>query len=320
MTITNPAHIGRCWCGDKPTADSVGDWDTADHYLRHGKSPHSRPLAHNTRVLRLWDGDIGVRLHSTVVVVYPRPVYPNPGGYDGHDLVHQNKGGELHTHGVVAWFTLGGYNNKLTRDRVTRFTPAWVDGNSHTPWPYLVHSEGLPRTPLNSNETVAVDKWGKMVASAHDYPMDTHVHELARVPYVTTKAMPGGKKQAPGGKKQATVHFEDDGAIPEPDPDYTPVWAHYYKAYTKPPEPQPAPSPQVDGNKVIAAMGSVVPDMGRKVECPGHHPGAWKCSCEDALSDMIIHLNDQHKWPREAIADWLESLDLDLELRERSTA
>ena len=30
------------------------------------------------------------------------------------------------------------------------------------------------------------------------------------------------------------------------------------------------------------------------------------------LQDTIIHLNDEHKWTREAIADWLETLDYDL--------
>lgn len=32
------------------------------------------------------------------------------------------------------------------------------------------------------------------------------------------------------------------------------------------------------------------------------------------LKDLIIHLNDDHEWKREEIADWLESLDLDLEV------
>lgn len=32
------------------------------------------------------------------------------------------------------------------------------------------------------------------------------------------------------------------------------------------------------------------------------------------LKGLIIHLNDEHKWTREQIADWLETLDVDLEL------
>jgi hypothetical protein len=36
---------------------------------------------------------------------------------------------------------------------------------------------------------------------------------------------------------------------------------------------------------------------------------------ETSLSWIIIHLNDYHRWTREAIADWLESLDLDLRFK-----
>jgi len=34
------------------------------------------------------------------------------------------------------------------------------------------------------------------------------------------------------------------------------------------------------------------------------------------LDRMIIHLNDEHRWTREEVADWLESLDIDLEMKE----
>lgn len=34
-----------------------------------------------------------------------------------------------------------------------------------------------------------------------------------------------------------------------------------------------------------------------------------------SLFDLIVHLNDDHELPREGIADWLDTLDVDLELR-----
>ena len=46
------------------------------------------------------------------------------------------------------------------------------------------------------------------------------------------------------------------------------------------------------------------------VKCPaetceyGHH----------TLKDIIIHLNDQHKWMREAIADWVKSKAAEIEV------
>lgn len=33
------------------------------------------------------------------------------------------------------------------------------------------------------------------------------------------------------------------------------------------------------------------------------------------VGNLIVHLNDDHKWRREQIADWLDSLDLDLSFR-----
>lgn len=36
------------------------------------------------------------------------------------------------------------------------------------------------------------------------------------------------------------------------------------------------------------------------------------CGHRESVSKLIVHLNDRHQWPREAIADWLETLDLDL--------
>lgn len=33
------------------------------------------------------------------------------------------------------------------------------------------------------------------------------------------------------------------------------------------------------------------------------------------LRDTIIHLNDEHKWPRESIAEWLDTLDHDLRFK-----
>lgn len=398
-TITNPEHIGTCSCGEKPHAHSVRDWHTADHYLRHGKSPHERPLANNTRVLRLWDGDIGVRLYSTMVVVYPRPVYPSPGGYD---LVHENKGGELHTHEVVAWFTLGGWNTPTTRSRIMGYTPARVGSRKNQPilrhetdplspsrvrkcgqckgegvlprtcfgahkcrpWPcnpphwryYNIgpgamdaepgkhckhgeidrhqvckhghrHEHVIPcqhdrydyhpldpvtcfrcdgegraeygckpqPTELEIDDVVAVDATGKLVALASDYPMDTHPHELAHHSY------------------------------PKPKPDW--LYKDHYGPHTKAPAPEPpqpkSQPPQVSGDKVIAAMGSVVPDIGKLVTCPSKAVDSkfpnmgTDCGVSKSLSELIIHLNDTHRWTREAIADWLESTDLDLEFRRR---
>lgn len=43
-------------------------------------------------------------------------------------------------------------------------------------------------------------------------------------------------------------------------------------------------------------------------------PPGERCGCIDPmlLKHLIQHLNDTHEWPREQIADWLDTLDVDL--------
>jgi hypothetical protein len=70
------------------------------------------------------------------------------------------------------------------------------------------------------------------------------------------------------------------------------------------------------GTKLPFSGFSVIPDLEKlfpalktaKPLCPvcaGVHV---------SLADAIVHLNDHHQWPRERIADWLETLDIDLSL------
>jgi len=49
------------------------------------------------------------------------------------------------------------------------------------------------------------------------------------------------------------------------------------------------------------------------VPCPvkGHLGGA-DCSHSNDVMRIVVHLNDNHRWTREQVADWLETLDVDL--------
>jgi len=64
-----------------------------------------------------------------------------------------------------------------------------------------------------------------------------------------------------------------------------------------------------DGGKVVSKLSKLLPTLKSPTKCP-------QCKIENILERQIIHLNDTHKWTREAIADWLESLDLDIEFKE----
>lgn len=76
-------------------------------------------------------------------------------------------------------------------------------------------------------------------------------------------------------------------------------------------------------DSVLSDLFDVIPGLsGMKILCPGYmailpRPYCTECrwSAERPLCDVIIHLNDSHKWTRDAIADWLETLDFDLTIR-----
>lgn len=53
-------------------------------------------------------------------------------------------------------------------------------------------------------------------------------------------------------------------------------------------------------------LSKALPALIKEVLSPCDHGGV------DLLEEVIIHLNDRHKWSREQIADWLDSLDVDL--------
>jgi hypothetical protein len=58
---------------------------------------------------------------------------------------------------------------------------------------------------------------------------------------------------------------------------------------------------------LVDQLISVMPALKTKVACPA-------CPRREpvSVSRTVVHLNDDHLWSREAIADWLDSLDVDL--------
>jgi len=76
------------------------------------------------------------------------------------------------------------------------------------------------------------------------------------------------------------------------------------------------PQPKIEqkenlGITVSNAMNNLFPVLNETVKCP-------TCLDSGPLDKIIIGLNDIHKWTREQIADWLESLDLDIEIKEKN--
>lgn len=64
------------------------------------------------------------------------------------------------------------------------------------------------------------------------------------------------------------------------------------------------------------SLVKMIPGMrGETVACPQD-----RCSSNYGIMDAVMHLNDRHKWKREDIADWLDTLDADLRLQPSNTA
>lgn len=70
------------------------------------------------------------------------------------------------------------------------------------------------------------------------------------------------------------------------------------------------PEPPFD-SKVVSFTNSI-PAMAEKVSCP--HDLCVPLASRSIMG-MITHLNDSHYWPREKIADWLDTLPFDLTVK-----
>ena len=68
------------------------------------------------------------------------------------------------------------------------------------------------------------------------------------------------------------------------------------------------PTEAVNGQTVVRDLTKFIPGLKAREECPV--PG---CYAVDSVLNLVQHLNDHsHQWSREKIADWLETLDVDL--------
>lgn len=59
------------------------------------------------------------------------------------------------------------------------------------------------------------------------------------------------------------------------------------------------------GSIVSSTLRKLIPNIESDAAC-------FKCSVTGSVRSVIIHLNDHHKLTREELADWLETLDVDL--------
>lgn len=106
----------------------------------------------------------------------------------------------------------------------------------------------------------------------------------------------------PETKHWLNKHMEDLKTKPKPEEHFK---EKYFSPLTK-----PKLTPQLSSATVLGALGAVCPDLLQiSVKCP-------RCESphSNSIAEIIMHLNDSTPWTREQIADWLETLDADLNL------
>jgi hypothetical protein len=74
------------------------------------------------------------------------------------------------------------------------------------------------------------------------------------------------------------------------------------------------------GEAVVDALGKAIPGFSTmRQPCPRPTEHTIHCDTfqdpDTLLQETIVHLNDHHRWSREQIADWLDTLDHDLRFK-----
>ena len=77
----------------------------------------------------------------------------------------------------------------------------------------------------------------------------------------------------------------------------------------------------ISGGGIMDKLKAAIPGLSETTLCPArgeNYPDdEGKCGQDipQQVAGIITHLNDTHKWTREQIADWLETLDISLEFK-----
>lgn len=82
------------------------------------------------------------------------------------------------------------------------------------------------------------------------------------------------------------------------------------------------PAPYYFDLEILRTLADVVPGINQiAVKCPDGNelPFSSLWLYPQTLLSIVMHLNDDHRWTREQIADWLETLDYDLTIRPAAT-
>lgn len=272
-------------------------FQVAEEFLAAGKNKSDRPVKANTRLRRVDADTIALVLHSTAVVTYHR---------DGTFTIYG-----------------GGWNTVTTKGRISEFSPVRPGSDGNGSW--IIGYTGEKTAPKLRKCRTCKGR-GRWMEDDLCYPRyDYSTHPCVKVPCshgMTELHVKGqserscyrcsGSGTADYGSKPIPVlttassvfRVSASGELLEDDIMAIPNTGHhvYSKSHYYPPAPA---DPYAMGSSVADKVATVVPAMDELVRHPEN-------GVELKLRDAIVSLNDQFRWSRERIADWLDTLDLDL--------
>lgn len=270
-------------------------------YLKLAKNGHDRPLHGSATKRVLWgsNGEVRLRLHYTDVVTLRA---------DGTEVLRTGGWKTVTTKQFISehskaqvWSEKGQWYVKVRHPEITA-PKIWkcrqCHGTGKLPqkcygpsWCYEHHRPGMRGKPCSHGHT-----WTSWADRAHKNHVCGHGQRGAHPLPATECWQCHGSGRFDYGSKH--VHHAWNGEPLLIDTDGYPVGPIQTKPYV--------PAPRESYDKSGDLLSSVLPGLNHKVTCP---------HCNDphgSLQAVIIHLNDGAKWTREHIANWLDTLDVDL--------
>lgn len=306
----------------------------AEAWLIKGKNKVDRPLGHNRRLIFTTTG-IAVRWHATHIVTYhpdgTQTLYM--GGYDTvttkryineYSAAHVSSAGGRKIDGVKVYTALWHPSDPRTPSKVQQCRARGCKGTGTVPyecygpdWCYrrapecsgdhehLYKHSGARRSqcehgehkrhPAGRHKCYRCDGTGKVEYGDRPIPTPMHCYTEYRIDH-TGRVLDHG-----WGASMQGVGKESPPAIASLHPTLAPA------------------KPDI-GDHVLRTLRSTFPAAFRdaRIACPActtrddKHWSPAGAKPLDTLDRIIICLNDSHKWTREQVADWLDTLDLDL--------
>lgn len=287
------------------SAPTIATFTAAETYLAKARNKRSRRLASNRYVARVDEDTIALVLHTTAVVTYHR---------DGTFTIYG-----------------GGWNTVTTKRTIADYSPAHPSSDGHGAWIVGYTGETTPPRVRKCRTCKGAGTWQEEARcygpqyvgwdtstrtaryAAECSHGETAAHSLGMVGRSCYRCE--GTGQADYGSRPIPVtvtasqpyRVDASGAflgLADSVP-YAP--GHYStskpKTYYLPAEQ--VFSPHSKGAEIVSELAHVLPNLYALVTHPVTR-GSMR------LDHAIVSLNDRHRWTREQIADWLDTLDVDL--------